>query len=403
MTEGILNGMVILSLTIFFLILALRSFKQPYFIAYILAGIILGPDITGVIHQTELISQLGELGIILLMFFIGAEIDFPNLSKNSKKAVLVSFSQLIFSFLFMSLIGYFLHWSFQQILLFTFVICISSSAIIFQYLIQTGEINKTLGILISGVLIMQDLLIVPILIVLNFMAHGNLESMQFLKAAVGGILIIFFLRSAILSRLFVLPFKENIMNDHDLQVFLGFTLCFGMAWVTHWFGLSPAMGAFVAGVFIGQDKATAWLDKAMVPFRVFFLSFFFLSVGLQIDLDFISKNIGVIIFISVSIIIINSLINTFILKTMGTSVRNSIYAGALLSQIGEFSFVIINVGFGFSLIDQFIYQITLAVIALTMILANIWILIIQQFIYRLPADLILPSNQVGFLKKRERF
>jgi CPA2 family monovalent cation:H+ antiporter-2 len=401
MTEGMLTGMVILSLTIFFLILTLRSFKQPYFIAYILAGIILGPEITGVIRQTEFISQLGELGIILLMFFVGAEIDFPNLTKNYKKSVLVSLSQLVFGFLFMMLIGYYLHWSVRQILLFSFAISISSSAIIFQYLFRTGEINKSLGILISGVLIMQDLLVVPILLVLNFMSQGNFESVQFIKAAIGGILLIIFLRSAINSRLYAIPFKENIINDHDLQVFLGFTLCFGMAWITHWFGLSPAMGAFAAGILIGQDKATVWLDKALVPFRVFFLSFFFLSVGLQLHIDFILKNSVTILFISVSILIINSFINAMILKMMGTSIRNSVYAGALLSQIGEFSFVIINVAYGLHLIDHFIYQITLAVIAASMILASLWIFVIQQFIYRLPTELELPDKRFVLFKKRK--
>ena len=396
MTHGILDGVVILSLTVLLLAFLLKRLKQPYFIAYIIAGVILGPESFGVIEKSTTIEQLGELGVILLLFFIGAEINFPDLSKNIRKPLFGTVSQLILSFGFIMVIGYFLEWSWKETILMSFVISLSSSAIIFQYLSKTGQIHSKLGLLTSGVLILQDILIVPMMLTLSFMAKGELEARDLIKTIIGGLLVLLFIRAAVIRKLVKIPFKEDLSKDHDLQVFIGLLLCFGLAWITHWFGISAGLGAFLAGIWIGQDKATKWLDHALVPFRVFFLAFFFLSVGLQLDLDFLRTHLGTISLITLSVLVINSLINAFIFRGMGSTWRDSVYAGALLSQIGEFSFVLVNVAITLGLIGDYSYQITLAVITVSMMLTAIWISIIQAFIFKIGfmpiKDRIKPSS-----------
>ncbi|WP_286756957.1 cation:proton antiporter [Roseivirga sp. UBA838] len=394
MTHGILDGLVVLSLTVLLLALFLKRVKQPYFIAYIVAGIILGPEVLGVIQKTTTIEQLGELGVILLLFFIGAEINLPDLSKNIKKPLLGTLTQVVLSFVFMVGIGHFMDWSWKVTILLSFVISLSSSAIIFQYLSKTGQIHSKLGLLTSGVLIMQDILIVPMMLVLSFMAKGELEVRELIKTVIGGLLVLLFIRAAVIKKLVKIPFKEDLSKDHDLQVFIGLLLCFGLAWITHWFGISAGLGAFLAGIWIGQDKATKWLDHALVPFRVFFLAFFFLSVGLQLDLDFLRTHLGTISLITLSVLVINSLINAFIFRGMGSTWRDSVYAGALLSQIGEFSFVLVNVATTLGLIGDYSFQITLAVITVSMMLTTIWISIIQTSIYKLPDKISLPQKTI---------
>ena len=144
---NLLNGIVIISLTILLLAFVLKRMKQPYFIAYILAGVLLGPQGFAVITDRESILQLGELGIILLMFFIGAEIRLPDLRKQFVKPVMAALIQLLLSFAFIFLLGARLAWSWQVVVLMSFIISLSSSAIIFQYLSKTGEINTRLGLL----------------------------------------------------------------------------------------------------------------------------------------------------------------------------------------------------------------------------------------------------------------
>ncbi|AZI32850.1 cation:proton antiporter [Kaistella carnis] len=389
MNHGLLNGLFIVSLTILFLALLLKRAKQPYFIAYIIAGIILGPEVFGVISNSSTINEIGELGVILLMFFIGAEINLPDFSKSFKKPLLGTLSQLLLSFAFMVITGQILNWSWQVIILLSFVISLSSSAIIFQYLSNTGQIKSKIGLLTSGVLIMQDILIVPMMLTLNFMAKGKLETIELARTVFGGLAILIFMHVAIRKKLIKIPFRHDLIRDHDLQVFLGFVLCFGMAQLSHWFGLSAALGALLAGILVGQDKSTQWLDHALVPFRVFFLAFFFLAVGLQLNLHFAYQNIGVISLITLAVMVINSLINALIFKGMGSTWHDSIYAGALLSQIGEFSFVLVSAAASLGVIGDYSYQMTLAVITATMMITSVWIGIIQNFIYKLPK---LPQN-----------
>jgi len=377
----LLNGIVIISLTILLLAVLLKRLKQPYFIAYILAGVLLGPQGLGVISDRESIMQLGELGIVLLMFFIGAEIRLPDLQKQFIKPVVATLSQLVLSFAFIFLLGMRLAWSWQVVVLMSFIISLSSSAIIFQYLSKTGEINTRLGLLTSGVLLVQDLLVVPMLLTLSFMVEGRIETAAILRMVLGAMLILAFLWAAIRKRLFRIPFHHEIAKDHDLQVFVGFLVCFGFAWVSQWFGLSAALGAFVAGILIAQDDSTRWLDRSMVPFRVFFLTFFFLAIGLQLDLHFLSDNILLVMLIVLFVMLTNSLINALIFRFLGSTWRNSLYAGALLSQIGEFSFVLAATAFAGGIIGDFIYQLTLSVISLTLVFTVMWISIIRQAIY----------------------
>ena len=365
-----------------FISLFLRKLKQPYLIAYILSGVLLGPEVSGLIEEEEVISQLGKLGVILLMFFIGAEIKLPELRRNFRLPLLGTASQLFLSILFISALGMYMSWSWKVIVLISFVISLSSSAIIFQFLAKNQQVNTPLGILTAGVLLIQDMLVVPMLLTLNFMGRGGLSVDEILLPSFGAALIILFLRAAIRRDLFRIPFKEDLVDDHELQVFVGFIICFGMAWITEAFGISAALGAFVAGILIGQDPSTKWLQHSLVPFRVFFLAFFFISVGLQLDLRFLAEHLGVICTIVLFILIINSLINALVFRALKVSWRDSVYAGALLSQVGEFSFVLSSTAFNLQLIGDYSYNIILSVIILTMVLTTGWIAVIRSLTFK---------------------
>ena len=384
MSSQLFSGIAVLSFVVLLLILLLRRLKQPYFIAYIVSGILLGPRVLNIIHTPEVVSELGEIGIVLLMFSIGTNIDLHHLSQNFYKPFAIALIQIALSFLCMFGIGSQIGWSINTIILLSFIISLSSSAIVFQYLTRTGEIKSQLGLITCGVLLMQDILVIPMILSLNFMSDSNASISDLIKVCTGGILLLLFLRAAIEKKFFQIPMRKEIIEDHDLQVFIGFCICFGIAWFSSWFGLSPAFGAFIAGIIIGQDKATKWLGKSIIPFRVFFMVFFFLTIGLQLDIAFFMKNAGTVIMIAATVLLLNSLINTVLFKFTNNNWRDSIYAGALLSQIGEFSFVLVTLAATLGLVGSYIYQVTLAVITVTMLLTTIWLTIIQRLIYKLP-------------------
>ncbi|QEE49861.1 cation:proton antiporter [Flavobacterium alkalisoli] len=386
MPSDLFSGIAILSFVVLLLIFLLSRLQQPYFIAYILSGILLGPGVLNIIHSPEVVGQLGEAGIVLLMFSIGTEVDIRHLSRNFLRPLFIAMVQVLLSFLCLYAIGSHIGWSRNIVLLLSFIISLSSSAIVFQYLERTGEIKSQLGSITCGVLLMQDILVVPMILVLHFLTGSSASSLDLVKVCFGGAFIILFLWAALRKKLFRIPMRREIVADHDLQVFIGFAICFGMAWFSAWLGLSPAFGAFTAGMVIGQDKATKWLGKSVVPFRVFFMSFFFLAIGLQLEVLFFATNFGTILLITVVVLLINSIINSGLFRLTGNNWRDSIYGGALLSQIGEFSFVLVTLAASLGLVGSYTYQITLAVITCTMLFSTLWLTVIQKMIYRLALE-----------------
>jgi len=137
-----------------------------------------------------------------------------------------------------------------------------------------------------------------------------------------------------------------------------------------------------------------WLEIKLIPFRVFFLSLFFLSIGLQINVDFLLQYTTLIFLLVTIVLLVNSAINAFIFRLLKESWRNSIYAGALLSQIGEFSLVLCIVAKTQNFVNDFWYQLTLTVISATMLMTAIWINIIRTFIYKQPSHLRTTANYI---------
>lgn len=371
-------------LSILLLSWLLKRFRQPYFVAYILAGILLGPYGLKLFTDVDTIAQIGSLGLIIQMFFIGAEIEVPSLIKNIKTLVIGTAVQLLLSMAFILLVGSQLQWPSAKIVLFGFVISLSSSAIILEYLHKNKEIHTRLGTITTGILILQDFLIVPMIMVLNFLGKGESDPSALIIGSIVMILFVLFLRKVVLKKSIRLPFAADFRPDHELQVFIGLSLCFGFAWLTSLLHLSAALGAMFAGMIISQTKSTRWLDRSLVPFRVFFLSLFFFSVGLQIDVGFVSDNFSLIMTLVLSILLINSGINALVFRLLRETWKNSVYAGALLSQIGEFSLVLCIVAKELKLVDIFSFQLTLAVISITMLFTSAWIGIIRSFLFRVP-------------------
>jgi CPA2 family monovalent cation:H+ antiporter-2 len=369
-------------LSILLLSWILKRFRQPYFSAYIIAGILLGPHALQLFTDVTTIAQIGSLGLIMQMFFIGAEIEVPSLMKNLRTSAIGTFVQLGLSFIFIAIIGHQLGWSTGRIVLFSFIISLSSSAIILEYLHKNAEINSRLGNLTTGILILQDFLIVPMIMILNFIANGESDIEQLVPGVVVTLVFALLLRMLVLKKRLLPAGFFNFQPDHELQVFIGLLLCFGFAWITSLLHLSAAMGAMFAGMVISQNESMKWLDRTLIPFRIFFLSLFFLSIGLQLDWSFVKAHITLITTLAIFIFGINSLINACVFRLLKETWKNSVYAGALLSQIGEFSLVLCTVAKSLKLVDDFSFQLTLAVISVTMLLSSGWISVIRGFLDR---------------------
>ena len=359
--------------------LVLRALKQPHVVAYLLAGIALGPDGIGLMTDQVTIARFGEVGVILLLFFVGMEISLPELLAKWKVPVIGTLLQIAVSVGCVAGLGAYQGWPWGRVVLIGFVISLSSTAVVIKLLQARAEIDHPVGRDVIGILLMQDLAIVPMLIAIGMLGGvspgGGTVALQLLGGVVVVGVLAFLAKGSELS----LPLGKWLKGDTELQVFAGGFVCFGFALLTGLVGLSAALGAFVAGIVVGAAKEGEWVHESLFPFHVLLLALFFVSVGMLIRLEFLWNNGGMILVLLAAAVLTNTLVNMLILRVLGRTWRNSLYGGATLSQIGEFSFVLAAVGKQTDLIEDFGYQVTIAVIALSMLVSPAWIAIAGRF------------------------
>jgi CPA2 family monovalent cation:H+ antiporter-2 len=351
----------------------LKRINQPYIIGYIFIGIALGGNGLKVINDQETIQNLGEIGIILLMFFIGLEISLPDLFKQWKTAIIGTLIQVGASVLIMLLIGYFFSWNFNRSIILGFIIALSSSAVIIKILEDKDIIETHLGKNIISILLTQDIIIVPLLIITSALGGEQFSIGKIILMGIGGVLLIALLAYLYIKKEITIPFQKRVSNDLELQVFLALLLCFGGAMITSLFHLSPALGAFVGGMTIHASKATKWIHDTLHPFRILFVAFFFISIGLQINFDFILLNIKPILVVLLVVFFTNHIINSIILKIFNSTWKEALIGGAMLAQIGELSFLICFSAFQLGVVSNFGYNFSISLISLTLIISPFYI------------------------------
>tara|TARA_R110002096_G_scaffold436100_1_gene667705 strand:+ start:71638 stop:72810 length:1173 start_codon:yes stop_codon:yes gene_type:complete len=359
--------------------LLLRALKQPHVVAYLIAGVVLGPDGFALMTDQVTISRLGEVGVILLLFFVGMEISLPDLLARWKVPVIGTILQIGVSVGCVALLGASQDWPWERIILIGFVISLSSTAVVIKILQARGDLERPVGRDVIGILLMQDLAIVPMLIVIGLMGGASPGGGALVLQIAGGIGVLGVLAYLVRRSEVNLPLSKWLDGDMELQVFAGGFVCFGLALVTGLVGLSAALGAFVGGIIVGAAKENTWVHESLFPFHVLLLALFFVSVGMLIRLEFLWEHGGMILILVAAAVLTNTAVNMLILRVLGRTWRNSFYGGAILSQIGEFSFVLAAVGEQAGLIGDFGYQVTIAVIALTMLFSPAWIAIAGRF------------------------
>ncbi|WP_200978169.1 cation:proton antiporter [Echinicola sp. 20G] len=378
--DPILSILVLLSIGIIVVSFIFKILGQPYLTAYILVGVVFGPYGMQLVTDELLISNLGSFGLVLLLFFIGMEISLPKIIANWRIPVIGTFFQVIFSLATIWGIGAIFQWQLTQIIVLGLVISLSSSAIVISYLQDKGLIASHLGQNVIGILLVQDILVVPMLILLNYLSGSIPVAIDIIKQITGGLLILGISIWVLKKKEVSLPFGDLIRKDHEIQVFIAFAFCFGFSILTAFFGISSALGAFVAGIIVSKAKETTWVHTSLHAFRIVFVALFFVSIGMLIDLDFLISNSGLIFIMVLLAFMTNNFINAIIVRFLGESWKNSLLTGAILAQIGEFSFILGATGFYIGLISEHTYQLVISTISASLIISPVWIFLIRKII-----------------------
>jgi len=358
--------------------LIFKTIRIPYVVAYLFVGILLGPNGIGFVKETALLDQFEVVGLVFLLFFVGMEISLEELLRSWKVPVVGTFLQIAITVGIIFLMGRLFDWEFIRVLLIGFVISISSTAVVIKLLNETKQQDTHVGRNVIGVLLVQDIALVPMIILIDVMQGKDMPVKDLVLQLVGGALFVFMVIFLLRKREIHLPFLRYFQGHKELQIFGALAVCFGMVMATEFFRLSPYLGAFLAGIYVRATRETDWIHITLEPFYIFFVAIFFVSVGMMLDLSFVLENWPVILFLVGLVFFFNTAINTSMMRMLGEPWRESLLGGAMLAQVGEFSFVILAVGEKGGIVTEFTYQTILALITLTLVLSPGWISIFRR-------------------------
>lgn len=347
----------------------MRFFGQPHVVAYLICGIALGPSGLDAIGDPKLFAQLGDIGVMLLLFFVGMKVHPRKLLAQWNRTIFLTVAQIFLSVALVGILGIFLDWPLARILLLGFVISLSSTAVVLSYLEDRGETDSKLGRDVVGILLAQDLAIVPMLISISLLGGEAPASGEFLRQMSGLLAIILFMAWLTGAKRIRLPLGARLHRDHEVQVFAALLFFLGFANIAAFFHLSAPLGTFMAGMLIGVARETRWVGERLDSFRTLFVALFFVSVGSLVDLAFVAEHRMLVAGLLFGVVATNGIINAIAFRLLGEPWGHSIVGGAMLAQIGEFSFVLVAAGMASGAIGPFTYKLTILLIALSLLLS----------------------------------
>lgn len=337
-------------------------------VGFLLAGILIGPSGLNLIKQVQSIEILAEIGVVLLMFTIGLEFSLKNLLQLRSIVLGGGALQIGLTIVFTGTVGYLFYGQTVSAAVFQgFIVALSSTAIVFKLLFDRAEMNSPVGRFSVGILIFQDLCVVPFMLLVPVLA-GNTAGASIPVTVAKAFLVIGLILFA--SRWLVPAIFKHIVGTKSRELFVIsiITLCLGTAVLTSTLGLSLALGAFLAGMIISESEYAAQAVSDIIPFKESFTGLFFISIGMLLDIGFVTGNLPAITTIVLIIVLVKLGVLAMTSLILGNSLKTSLMAGFYLFQIGEFSFVLALAGRHQGLISGNLYQTFLAASIITMVL-----------------------------------
>jgi CPA2 family monovalent cation:H+ antiporter-2 len=344
--------------------------KVPTVVGYLMTGIIAGPHLLSLVDAKHEIEILAEVGVILLLFTIGMEFSLKHLLKIRRIVFLGGLIQVSITagIFYIASTFYDLRW--QSGLFIGFLAALSSSALVLKLLQERSELTSNYGRTTLGILIFQDLLLVPLLLFTNLLGNSDVNvSREILILIIKASVIIGIVYAGNKWLLPKLLHMIALTKNQELFMMSILLICFAIALLTSRLGMSLAFGAFLAGLMISESQYSHNAFSNLIPFKDTFTSFFFVSIGMLLDLNFVIDNYQLVILSTFLVITIKSIVAGGTGFVLGHTFRGTVLIGLALSQVGEFSFILAKIGLNNAIITDYYYQLFLAVAVITMALA----------------------------------
>ena len=336
---------------------------------FLVAGVIVGPSGLGLISNINEIRNLAEIGVVLLLFFIGIELKPSRLWKMKRLVFGLGTLQVTLTGICIAITGFLLFdLSLRAAILAGFALALSSTAFVLQLISEQRLLTSIYGRASISVLLLQDLAVVPLLILVSLMAMPELSIGQDIGLALAESLLILSL-VILFGRYLLHPLLHRVALSDNPEIFTtsAVLIVLGMAYVTEHAGLSMAMGAFLAGLLISDSFYRHQVLAEIHPFRGLFLGLFFMSMGMSLNLDLLIEDPLPSFGMVVLLILIKFAVLLPIAYGFGLRKRNSIAISLVLAQSGEFALVIFSLAFQSDILSEHLYQELLLIVLLSML------------------------------------
>jgi CPA2 family monovalent cation:H+ antiporter-2 len=347
-----------------------RALRLPAMLAYFLVGLALGPHTFGLLPDTEASREFAEFGIVFLMFSIGLEFSLPQLYAMRKKVLGLGGAQVAITLIIVMGIAKFAGLDCSAAFVIGAALAMSSTAIVSKILAERVDLNSRHGRLSIGVLLFQDIAVVPVLVLIPALgvAGANLTDVLGLALLKAAAMLLFLFT---VGKWVINPWFNIVAGQRSRELFVMNVLMITLllAFATKLAGLSYALGAFIAGMLISETKFRYQVESDISPFRDILLGLFFISVGMLLNLQQIFSNIGLVLLILISFMAFKAVVVALVVRMVKYEWGVAIRTGLILAQAGEFSFVILALGVEQKLISGQALQLVLAASLLSMVIA----------------------------------
>ncbi len=393
MEYAVLRSLVIIFGVSALVVFILFRLRIPSIVGFLISGVIIGPYGVGLIRDTHAVEVMAEVGVILLLFTIGIEFSIAKLARIRKAVVLGGGGQVLLTIVLAALALYTAAEDLRRAVFFGFLMALSSTAVVMKILAERGETDAPHGRMMVGILIFQDLCVVPLMLLTPLLAGEGL-SLVALSAKLGK--AAFIIVAVLLSARWLVPrLLHEIVSTRSRELFITaiILLCLGIALITSQFGLSLALGAFLAGLIVSESEYAHQATSDILPFKESFMGLFFVSIGMLMDVGSLLSHAPAVLLTVLLIIGLKAVTGTASALLAGAPARTALHAGLGLAQIGEFSFVLAVAGRETGLIPEEAYQIFLSSSVLTMMLTPVLMQIAPAVAGRLTRGLkpVLPE------------
>jgi CPA2 family monovalent cation:H+ antiporter-2 len=374
-------------------VLLFHRLRLPSIVGFLIAGALVGPSGLNLVDDPARVELLAEVGVVLLLFTIGLEFSLARLSRIRIFILGGGGLQVGLTIAVTALVAVvFFGLALREAVFWGFLIALSSTAIVLKLLLERGELDAPHGRLALAILIFQDLIVVPMMMGLPFLAGDAGRGPLHVALTLGRSLLLVAL--ILLAARWLVPKALAVVvraRSRELFVITVLLICAGIAWLSEAQGLSLALGAFIAGLVISESEYSHQALADVMPFRDSFISLFFVSIGMLLDVRAVAGSLPVVLLIAAGVLLLKAAAAGGATLALGYPLRIAALVGLTLPQVGEFSFVLAQAGQGLGLLSADGYQLFLSISILTMLVTPLLIQVAPHLLANAGSTRLTPA------------